>query len=101
MALTHIGVGDLYFQVSVKTEGVAAWLSAWVGGWGSLEDWHKGLGKHMKGNHGTLVSWVRGWLLGASRLKVLSFIPIYSSGFIPIESNEPLGFENRKRFEII
>lgn len=48
-----------------------------MGGWGcSLEDWHKGLGKHMKGNHGTLVSWVRGWLLGAARLKVLSFIPL-------------------------
>lgn len=44
--------------------------------WGSLEHQQKELRKHMKGNHKTLISLGKRLAPGASRPRVLDFIPL-------------------------
>ena len=62
--------------------------------WGSLEDWQEELCEHVRGDRGTLVSLGKRLAPGC----VWAQSPwLYSF----IESNESLGFENRKHFEIL
>lgn len=45
MAVTHVGVGNLSFQVPVTTEDVAMYFSEQERG--SLEDWQEELCRHL------------------------------------------------------
>lgn len=66
-------MGDRYFQASLTIEDKAVCLSGQE--WG-LEDQQKGPCKHRKRNQRHWSPWVRGWHLGASKPKVLGFIPL-------------------------